>query len=167
MILYIIIALFLVFLTWILLAPLVIQVDTASGRYRVMLPGVLTVKAVPADGLFFVRAWIFFIPLKFDPFRPGKRKDGKKETGKKKRRKGFRMSAGKARKILRAIRIRRLAIDVDTDDYVLNAWLVPALAVANRYDNIEMRVNFEGNLFMHMDLRTRPGRILWILLTKR
>lgn len=178
MIWYIIIALAFMLLLWILLGPVVLTLDTSSDRYRLMLPGVVSISLVPGAGFFHIRGWIFFVPFRLDPLKMGKRRkrsgkgdkegntvDGKrKEKGKKKR--GFNQ-VKKIRKISRAIRVRRLELDLDTDDYLLNAWLVPAFAAINSYDNIQMNVNFEGNLFLHMDVRTRVGALMWRFLQAR
>ncbi len=167
MIWYILIALLMILFTWILFAPVIMQVDTDRQKYRVMLPGVLSAQVVPSEDLFYIRAWIFFIPVKFNPFLV-KRKDRVKDTSeKRKKKRRFRGGTRKIRSLLGALHVRRLDLDLDTDDVVLNAWLVPAMAAANRNENIDLRVNFEGNLFMYLDLRTRLGLLLWIFLTKR
>lgn len=174
MIWYIIITLFFVLLLWILLGPVVLTLDTSVNRYRFMLPGVVSISLVPAEGFFRIHGWIFFVPFRLDPLKMGKNrkrrkkeeKDKKKEKKPSGRKKGFNQMK-KIRKMLGAIRIRRLELDIDTDDYLLNAWLVPAFATVNSYDNIQMNVNFEGNLFLHMDVRTRVGALVWRMIPWR
>ncbi len=70
-------------------------------------------------------------------------------------------------KVTRAIWIRKLDMDMDTDDVMLNAWLVPAFTVVNANTRLNMQVNFEGNLYLDLDVRTRLSMLLWILLTNR
>jgi len=176
MIWYIIIALFTILLTWILLGPVVLQLDTSRNLYRFMLPGVVSLSLVPAAGFFHLRGWIFFVPFRLDPLKMGRSrkgrekreekemmKDEKKDKKKHNRRKGLK-SMKKFRKVAGAIRLRALKLDIDTDDYLLNAWLVPAFAAVNSYDNVQMQVNFEGNLSLLMDARTRIGAVLWRLI---
>jgi len=58
-------------------------------------------------------------------------------------------------------------MDIDTDDFLLNAWLVPAFSAVNNGQNVQMQVNFEGNMFLDLDLRTRIGALAWILIKNR
>jgi hypothetical protein len=176
MIWYILIALFLILLLWILLGPVVLRIDTASNLYHFMLPGVVSVSLVPTAGFFHLRVWIFFVPFRLNPLKMGKNrkqrnlpegkateKDKKKDKKKRARRKGLN-SMKKFRKLMGAIRLRKLKLDIDTDDFPLNAWLVPAFSAINSYENVQLQVNFEGNLVLQMDARTRIGALLWRIL---
>lgn len=178
MIWYIIIALIIILLLWILLGPVMLTLDTSSNRYRFMLPGVVSLSLVPAGGLFHIRGWVFFVPFRLDPLKMGKSRrrrkkrtsgEEKKDNEKKKEKKEWGRQKGlesmkKFRKMAGAIRVRRLELDIDTDDYQLNAWLVPAFAAVNSYKNVQMQVNFEGNLSMHLDVRTSVGTVIWRIL---
>lgn len=62
-----------------------------------------------------------------------------------------------------AFRIRRLEADIDTDDFTLNAWLVPVFSMVNR-ENIHLQANFEGYNSLVLDLRVTLGALLWILI---
>jgi hypothetical protein len=64
---------------------------------------------------------------------------------------------------LRAFRIRRLEADIDTDDFTLNAWLVPAFSMING-ENIRLQVNFEGHQSLVLDLRVTLGALLWMII---
>ena len=68
--------------------------------------------------------------------------------------------------MIRSIRIRKLLLDIDTDDFMLNAWLVPAFSMVNS-GNIQMKVNFEGTSSLILDLRARIGTLLWIVVTNK
>jgi hypothetical protein len=171
MIWYIIIALLVLFILWMLLVPVAVRIDTEYRLYAVTLPGIFNVYTVPSEGLFFIRIWVFFIPFKLDPFRM-KRKKKKKEVSEKPKKKkrsffGRPGNVKRVRKMTRAVKIRRLEADIDTDDFPLNAWLIPVFAAVNSYDNINMRINFAGNLQLRMDVRTRIGHMLWLFITNR
>ena len=158
------IALITLFLLWILLGPVNVFVNTDNHCYYLALPGVFKAALVPSDGLFHIRGWILFIPFRFDPFRRRKKKSKEvKKVRKKKRSK--RRSGGIMwiRGVIRAIRIRDLQLDMDSDDFTLNAWLIPAFSMINN-ERIRMRVNFEGRSSLLLDLRTRIGVILWTFI---
>jgi hypothetical protein len=178
MIWYIIITLFCILLLWILLGPVILTLDTSGNVYRFMLPGVVSLSLIPTRDFFRIHGWILFVPFRMDPLKMGKSRrrmrkrkkreentdtDKKKEQKQRGRQKGLE-TMKKFRKVAGAIRVRRLEMDIDTDDYQLNAWLVPAFAAVNSYKNVQMQVNFEGNLSMHLDVRTRVGTVIWRIL---
>ena len=145
---------------WILLVPVIIHINTEGNRYYLVLPAVLRAEIVPADGLFRIRGWILFIPYSFNPFTMnfGSKKEKKKK--KKSRRMGLQQGKNMFRDLLGSFRIRKLDLNLDTDDFVTNAYLVPAFSAINR-ENINMQVNYEGELDLLLDVRTRIGKILW------
>jgi len=157
-------------LLWILVVPVIVFLDTDRNRYFLTLPGIFRVVAVPAEGLFHIRIWVFFVPFTFNPFRskPEKKKKEaiKERTAAIGKLKGGLGKGKLAIKALRAFRIRRLELDVDTDDFVLNAWLIPVFSAVNS-DNIQMRVNFAGQASLLFDLRFSIGSLLWILITNK
>ena len=162
MIWYIIISLLLIFLFWILLMPVILYTNTDRNRYLLTLPGIFRAVLVPDDGLFHIRGWIFFIPFKFNPFVQRKRKRERKPRKKKKsvwRSGNIRTMRG----ALRAFRIRKLEADIDTDDFTMNAWLVPVFSAVNQ-DKIHLQVNFEGHQSLLLDLRITLGALLWNII---
>jgi hypothetical protein len=64
---------------------------------------------------------------------------------------------------LRSFRIKRLEADIDTDDFTLNAWLVPVFSAVNG-ENVHLQVNFEGHQSLLLDLRVTLGSILWNII---
>jgi hypothetical protein len=168
MILYIVISFFTALLLWILFCPVTIFVNTDSNQYHLMLPGIFKAVVVPSSELFHVRGWIFFIPFKYHPFR-GKKKKKKEKPERMPKKKRLRRIGGNVRLItdaLGAFRIRKLRLDLDTDDFMLNAWLVPAFSMVNSRD-IQMRVNFVGNSSLLLELRIHLGSLLWIFIRNR
>lgn len=162
---FIIISSLIAFLLWILLGPVTLFLNTDTSRYHLVLPGIFKAVVVPSAEIFHIRGWIFFIPFRYNPFL-GKREISKgkpKKPGGKRRL--IKFSEGKQiiSYAVRSIRIRKLLLDIDTDDFMLNAWLVPAFSMMNSRD-IQMRVNFEGTSSLLFDLRTRLGTLLWIVI---
>lgn len=160
---YILISLLVVFVFWLLLVPVIIYTNTDRNRYLLTLPGIFRAVVIPHEGLFHIRGWIFFIPFKFNPFKYRKTKEEPKPKKKKKKplwKSGrFRTMRG----ALRAFRIKRLEADIDTDDFTLNAWLVPVFSAVNQ-ENIQLQVNFEGHQSLLLDLRVTLGTLLWSII---
>ena len=167
MIWYIIISLLLIFLFWILLVPVILYTNTEQNRFLLTLPGIFRAVLVPYEGLFRIQGWIFFIPFKFNPFEQKRKKEKEKQKPKpkKKRKKRF-WQYGNFKTMkgaLRAFRIRRLEANIDTDDFTLNAWLVPVFSAVNG-NNIHLQVNFEGYQSLLLELRITLGALLWTII---
>ena len=164
----IIISLLLAFLLWLLLGPVILFLNTDTNRYHVALPGIFKVAVVPTPELFHIRGWIFFVPFRYHPFKARKDKKKEKPVRPKKKKKRPKLS-GNTRMIagaIRSVRIRRLHLDIDTDDFILNAWLVPVFTYVNS-ENIRMTANFEGRASLLLDLRVRLGTLLWIVIRNK
>lgn len=162
MIWYILISLFLVFLSWLLLVPVILYTDTGRNRYLLTLPGIFRAVVVPEEELFYIRGWIFFIPFRFNPFRKRNRRQKARPGSKKKKnwRSGnIRMMTG----AIKAFRIRKLEADIDTDDFTMNAFLLPAFSRING-ENIRLQINFEGHCSLVLDLRVTLGALLRIMI---
>jgi hypothetical protein len=162
MIWYILISLLLVFLSWLLLVPVILYTNTDRNRYLLTLPGIFRVVVVPHEGLFRIRIWIFFIPFEFNPLKRRKKK-GEQKPQKKKKRKWRTANLRTMRGALGAFRIKRLEANIDTDDFTLNAWLVPVFSAVNQ-DKIHLQVNFEGHQSLLLDLRITLGALLWNII---
>jgi len=164
MIWYVLISLLVVFVFWLLLVPVIIYTDTNRNRYLLTLPGIFRAVVVPHEGLFHIKGWIFFIPFKFNPFEQKKRKGEKKSVKKKKKKRLWKSGRVRTMKgALRAFRIKQLEAEIDTDDFTLNAWLVPVFSAVNQ-ENVHLQVNFEGNQSLLLDLRVTLGALLWSII---
>lgn len=163
-------AILLFLLAWILAVPLIIYLDTDKNRYYVSVPVVFKASFVPANEFFFLRFRIFFIPFKWDPFSMKTEKEKRKKKPDKpvKKGKSLRVSSGLrfARKMLGAFTIKKLRLDIDTDDFTVNAWLIPVFSAINR-ENIQLRANFEGYSSLLLDLRISIGTLLWVFIRNK
>ncbi len=169
MIWYILIILLIILLTWILLGPVILRLNSDRNQYQLMLPGVIKASVVPSQDLIHIRGWIFFVPFRLDLSKLKKGKGRRKGEEKKKRKKTRKRSGSlrMIRSIPDAFQIRRLWLDLDTDDFMLNVWLIPSFSALNTHRNIQMQVNFDGQLFMDMDLRTQIASLLWLIIRNR
>ena len=165
MVWYILIILFSLFLLWLLLGPVIIYVDSSSNRYFLNLPGIFQARIISSEELFQVRGWILFVPYRFNPFRIKKKKKDRPK-GKKKKFKLPKGGVGMVKDAVRTIRVRKLEMNLDTDDFLLNAWLVPVFSLINR-PNTRLHVNFQGESTLILDMRIRLGALLWVFIRNR
>lgn len=169
MIWYILILLLITLLTWLLLGPVILSLNTDQSLYKLKLPGVFSARVIPTDSFFYLRFRIFFIPFKFDPINRRKKSKKKEGTEEKKSKKSKKRRANlkSLKHAPAAFQVRRLCVDLDTEDFIMNAWLIPLFSSLNEKKNLQLQVNFEGRLFLDLDLRTRMGSLLWILVKYR
>ena len=156
------------FLLWILIGPVTLYLDTDTSRYHLVLPGIFKAVVVPSTDIFYIRIWIFFIPFRIRPFK-SKSSERKKKPGKPGKKWRLKKLAGGKQMVsdvIRSMQIRKLSLDIDTDDFLLNAWLVPLFSSMNS-ENIQMKVNFEGTSSLILDLRARIGTLLWIVISTK
>jgi hypothetical protein len=163
----IIISVLVLTLLWILLGPVIFFVDTEDHRYCLNLPGIFSASVVPGGELFRIRFRVFFVPFGFDPFSRKKKQDRRKPSKKP----GSSLKEGgkpgsslkEGLRILASFRIRKLYLDIDTDDFMWNAFLIPAFSAVNT-EQIRLTANFEGRASLLLDARTRLGTIVWAFI---
>lgn len=148
-----------------MLAPVIIFLNTAEGSYFITLPGIFKASVVPDDDLFMIRGSVFFIPYHYHPFGRKNEKQKAEEEKSPRKKRSFKLRGGMkmGREILHAFRIRKLHLNIDTDDFTLNAWLIPVFSAVNS-ENIRLQANFEEETSMLLDLRTSLGALLWAVV---
>lgn len=140
-------------LLWILFQPVIILIDTDSEIYQIRQKGTFAIAL--KDNLKF-RFKVMGIEVK-----PGsdKRKQRKKSRKGRKRAPSHRFQL--LRSCLTAIRVRKLIVDIDTDDVVLNAQLIPlAWFLSNKDEDRLCNINFEGTLMIYLLIEIRLYLIL-------
>lgn len=160
--------LFLLFLLWLLLVPVIIFIHTDASRYSVSMPGMFRAETVTGDEFFLVRGRILFVPYRFNPLKKRNEKSRKKKHPERKKKK-FRMPSGGLsmfRDALRSFRVKKLELDIDTDDFLLNAWLYPVFSMVQG-SNTHLRINFQGYNALQLDARVRLGVLLWAVIRNR
>ncbi len=166
MILLIIIGLLLFVLLWLLVMPLTLRVDTWRQDYSLRWQGVGRVALLVRDDELVVRVRIGWWQKDFFPLRPSTRKPKPTRQPKlrtKARRSWRQLSWRKVRNILRSFRVRYFRLELDTDDYVWNAFLYPLFYFVNRPGR-QLSVNFEGRTNLQLEVENRLIRMLWAFL---
>ena len=161
MILLIIILAVFLFIGWILFAPLILTVNTVSENYSVRLPGIFSGRIIHDGGKFYMRIRVLFIPFTVHPGRFTGKEHEKQPGRKPVWPRSVKYSVMAFREIIRSFRLKMLYIDVDTEETLLNACLVPVLMMI-RAEQVHVNVNFMEQNTLIMDLRNRLANFLWI-----
>ncbi|HYW95275.1 MAG TPA: hypothetical protein VE870_06800 [Bacteroidales bacterium] len=171
-VIFILFCLVVLLVLWILLAPLVLFIDSGNGTYYMELVSLAKARLVFDDDLFKIRMRIFFIHFNIDPFKPSKKKKEKekkekKKPAKKKKSIGGSMAAGK-KFITEMIRSFSgdLRADIDTGNVITNAYLVPAFVFLNR-EGFRLRINYTGTNTIRASLQNRLIIMLFIFIKFR
>lgn len=143
---------------WILFMPLVIDVDTAHTRFWVYQTGTFLF-SFEKDFQPRLRVMGLSIPIK--PNR--KQKTEAKSLEIKKNKISIHRVRMLIRKIFQSICIKQFHVDIDTDNVVLNAQLIPALVGLSR-GPVHLSVNFEGRVHARLLADVRVYRLAWAFL---
>jgi hypothetical protein len=162
-VLWILVCLFLSFILVLLWTPLRLVIDSKRDVYQVEWQYIGSATLVEYDNFLGVRIQIFFlrkiIPIAFS----FKQKKEVKPAVKKQVRKGPSVFSARFRskfiKILKSFEIKRLKINWDTDDYILNAYLYPITPFLIT-ENKSFNINFEGKQEVELIIENRLVRIL-------
>jgi len=162
MILALVVGVMLLIIAWLLFMPVVVNMNTDQGVYEVYQRG--TVRFWLTSG-FQPHMQVLGISV---PFRSTKKHDTKKSVHK------TRKAAGKGqpvtwqnavvlgKRILKSITLRWFQLDMDTDDVVLNAKLVPVFAWLSR-GPVQLTTNFQGRVFANLRAEVKVYSIGWAL----
>lgn len=148
---------------WILFAPLIIRIDTIENTCDLRLPGLFkTWLSIDQEGLA-VHVWFPFYRFKMDPLRrkaPKKRRK-RKATASEKKKVMKRPNTKLMRRLLNTMYSFRIIVfeaSLDTDNYLLNAQLVPLCQLIRRH-GLAMNINFQGNSYFRLEVRNNLYRL--------
>lgn len=155
----IILSIILIFLLYVLLFPVTIKADTEKNIYFVRLPGVFGFRIIKNITGWRMRFSVFFIrfSMKIPPAKkPDRKKDEKrlKKIGKQSRKRFKTGYLSYVLKLVKAFRIRKLYLNIDTGDYPLNARLIPVtFFLSNNHINLSVNFNDYNSLYLIFHLQ--------------
>jgi hypothetical protein len=163
-ILLILLGIILLILTWLLVCPVTLHIDTSQETFQVSMKGVFTLALDTASEEFVLGIRTPFFRKLYYPFRDKSGTDKRtKPTHPEKRKtrtRGRDMNFQKLRRLLRTFKVEDFRCSIDTGDYVQNALLVPVFQVMSQYRD-RVSVNFNGEFY----LRLVASNSLWRLGT--
>lgn len=164
----IILVLLLLLLAVVLLDPFELRIDTISGEYCLRWRGLVSVRLTGTVPDPVMRLWVMGWRKDFHLLEMGGEKkeeeESKPESAKKKKRKRpkwltFRL----VRRLLRTFRVHTFRLALDTDDYVMNAYLYPVFHLLSAR-NRRLNINFSGRNELVLIVSNRIGNLLWAFL---
>lgn len=152
------ILLILIFLmVWLIFVPVVVEVDTDHHRYQIRQRGTMRFW-ITTDFHFNLRIFGIKVPLK------SKDKTHQPPTAKPIRnRSSLQNKVALIKGIFRSITLKWLRLDVDTDDVVFNAQLIPVCLFLSR-GPVHLTTNFDGRVYASLRAEIHLYRIGWALL---
>jgi hypothetical protein len=160
-----ILAFLLILVVGFLVIPVSLYIDTDQGRYEVFQRPAFRFFAIIKNETIVPQLQIAGINVPLQSKRKGSIKKARKKSTVKKP--GFRRSVSAWRflveRLLKSFAIRQAVVDLDTDNVVLNAQLVPLFLWAS-HGPVHLSTNFNGRVYFHLEVRNRPANILWIFL---
>jgi hypothetical protein len=153
----VILAVFLFLVIYLLLIPVTLFIDTESNQYYIQLRGLAKASIMQHDKeILIVKLKVLFLkfyiyPLNYlTPSKQNKRHIKKKATL---------IKIKRILKILKTFRVKRLFVNIDSGNCILNAKLYPLFALLN-YNRENFHVNFEGQNQLVLHLKNRPINII-------
>lgn len=164
-ILIIFLAILVVLVAWILIAPIVFYLNTDRMYASARISGLIKAEAEWAGQKPKITIELFFFNIPLPKTKASKAEINEPEKIKKKKN-HFKIKPGIIIKYTKAffksfyIKIFRLKLD--TGDYLVNAWLYPVFCMIRDDGQISCSVNFDDELSLEMMVTNRMGRLAWI-----
>ena len=139
-----------------LLAPILIRINSKKDLYLIRWIGFAGAKvSLQKESL---SLWILFWKKDYDLTELLMKRSKKKMVRKKKKKKRkFKLS--KVRSLLNSFEVRKFNLNFDSDDFVLNAYLFPILHFLSR-KQVQISTNFNGNFELEAEVVNRP---IWLM----
>ena len=166
MVVAIVLGFIVIMLLWVLLAPLSLRIDTYLNEYYIRWRGIGKVEVL------FIQDNVI-LHLRIGPYQKDfyalhliEKVDGKKAPKKTRapaKKQGRKISFPRMRRILKSFTIKEFQMEIDTDNYVWNAWLFP-LFYAIKPLRYSVSVNFQGRNEIRLFLENQVWKIAWAAL---
>lgn len=161
-IIVVLLVLFLVFVVWILLAEISIVADTYRNEYHVSFGGISKAELIPLPGDLLIRLHFAFWEKDLYPLHPSVGKEKKKPEPDRKSKKGFPFR--RIIKVLKSFHIKYFQLEVDTEDFIWNAYLWPVVYGVKPLRR-HVYVNFQGRNECRLLIHNRIWRMAWAWLS--
>lgn len=144
-------------ITYLLLAPLVLEMDSRNSLYRVRFHKLILIDFIPDEFILRIKFlfWTKSIPLVSSGSKT-KEKNRKAVPGKRK----ARINLSKTFSVLRSFGIVRFEMSVDTGSPELNGILYPIMFGLGALLKKEIRINFIDENYIILEIRNNLARMI-------
>lgn len=167
-VLLLLIGILIALLGWLLFSPLILQVNTVQNEYKLRWWGLGSASVVPVKDDLLLRLHLPFwykdfslIKLLFVKSTQNKPTRTREAVGKRKSK--WRFTWTRFCRILRSFRVLYFRMELDTDDYVTNAFLYPVCSYWNTPTKY-VAVNFQGRNQCAFRIQNRLWSVLMALI---
>ncbi|AEE49842.1 hypothetical protein Halhy_1957 [Haliscomenobacter hydrossis DSM 1100] len=164
--LYFIIGILVILLTGFLFSPLVLQVDTSKNHYAVRW-GIGSLQFIPTPDDLLLSIGIGFWRHHFSLLnllaKPSKKEQNSISKTKKKGQPRKPWPFQRLLRVIRTFHIRQFRLDMDTDDFVTNAYLYPVFRALSAPTRV-LTINFQGRNQCAFEVKNRVINVLVALI---
>jgi hypothetical protein len=157
-------------LGWLLITPLELIIHSSANEYKLHWGWLFTARLIPLQNDLMLRIRLPFFHKDFFPLHPKPSRKSTQKTKSRKKRQRTSKNPRKAFKLIRAVlrsfRIRQFRLDIDTDNYVTNAYLYPLFYFLNRSKG-SWQVNYNNRFELDLEMDNRPIRLIRYILFRR
>lgn len=157
------IGILIVLLAWLLISPLILQVDTRRNEYALRWVGLVKASFIPMPADILLRLQLPFWRRDFSLLKllatPQKNKRRTVKKASSGTRKTGRFTWRRFRRLIKSFRVEYFRLELDTDDYVTNAYLYP-LCYALRIPKGFVAINFQGRNQCAFQIKNRLVNLL-------
>lgn len=150
-------------LFWLLFAPIQLIVDTRKGQLSILWKRVAHASvSIEADDIL-LQIKLLFWTKKISLLEKKKKKETsekRKQKTRKKRSYTFRQVSAKIKRVVQSFELKKLILNIDTDDYLLNAKLFPLFGLLTNGKERRLRVNYQEEFEFILIIENRLIRLL-------
>lgn len=165
MILLITLGCLLALLGWLLITPVELIIHSTTNEYKLKWGWLLSARLIPLADDLLIRVGLPFFHKDFFPLHP-KTKRPSAAKRKKNRQPARKRTSGSSRKtfklvraVLKSFHVRQFSLDLDTDHYLVNAYLYPLFYFLDMGKG-DWQINYDGRLELDLEMDNRPIRLI-------
>ncbi len=151
-------------LGWLLVAPIVLKIDTQQDIGYLKWKGIAGLRLLILADDIVLRVQVFFWKKDFYPLSYSPKSGNTKQESKPVKKKKTLVSWRKGKRLLQSFTVRTFQLDLDTDDFVQNSYLFPVFYFLS-HEGRQLRINYSGHLALKIEVHNRLFSLLkaWLL----
>ena len=159
MFLIILLSLFLLIIGGLLFTPISVDIDSETNQYQLAWGRILTFNFIPLKNDFLFRLKVVFWKKDWSIFELKTEKKEPKSKPDRKSKTSFKKAKTWMKVVGKSFKIRTFHLNLDTDNYITNAYLFPIFYFLN-FRKGNWKINFEGKTELRLWAVNKP---IWVL----